>query len=184
MTPIRWTTAFRLAAIFLAAHAAFGLIAPGSKPRVLRKLTVNRIGTGQGTVAINQPYVLNDSTASVPEGSVVTLTATAPVGQAFRGWTGDCVGATQTCKVTMSADRTVNAQFEPAIKCGVDRDGDGHRPFGTATVYSLDLDCTDPGEAALTAPADDCVDTDGTIHPGAAEVVGDNIDQDCDGRPQ
>jgi hypothetical protein len=184
MTRIRPTTAFRLAAILLAAYAAFGLIAPGTKVRVLRKLTVNRIGSGQGTVAASQPYVLNGSTASLPEGSVVTLTATAPVGQAFRGWSGDCAGATLTCNVTMSADRTVNAQFEPAIKCGVDRDGDGHRPFGTATVYSLDQDCTDPGEAALTAPADDCVDTDGAIHPGAPEVVGDHIDQDCDGRAQ
>lgn len=149
----------------------------------LRTLTVNRIGTGQGAVTAGQPYALNGSKASVPEGSVVTLTATAPTGQAFRGWSGDCAGTTLTCTVAMSADRNVNAQFEPAIQCGVDRDGDGHRAFGTATVFSLDMDCTDLGEASLGAPGNDCVDTDANVHPGATEVVGDSIDQDCDGRP-
>ena len=59
--------------------------------------------------------------------------------------------------------------------CYVDADRDGH---GTpATVATADADCTDPGESLLT---DDCYDGDLATYPGAVEIVGDGIDQDCD----
>jgi hypothetical protein len=60
--------------------------------------------------------------------------------------------------------------------CYLDADGDG---FGsTATVVSTDTDCYDAGEARN---ADDCDDSDTDIYPGAPEIEGDGIDQDCDG---
>ena len=59
--------------------------------------------------------------------------------------------------------------------CYVDNDGDG---FGsTEVVASLDLDCTDPGEADDSA---DCDDTTADISPDAEEIPYDGIDQDCD----
>ena len=59
--------------------------------------------------------------------------------------------------------------------CYVDNDGDG---FGsTVVVASLDLDCTDDGEAANSA---DCDDTTIDISPDAPEIPYDGIDQDCD----
>lgn len=59
--------------------------------------------------------------------------------------------------------------------CYVDNDGDG---FGsTSVVASLDLDCTDAGEADNSA---DCDDNTTDISPGAVEIPYDGIDQDCD----
>jgi hypothetical protein len=47
-----------------------------------------------------------------PYGTSVTLTAEAAVGWAFWGWSGGtCTGFTPTCQVTMSADRSVTADF-------------------------------------------------------------------------
>lgn len=37
------------------------------------------------------------------------------------------------------------------------------------------------GITGTICPRDDCNDMDASIHPGAAEVCGDNVDQDCDG---
>ena len=59
--------------------------------------------------------------------------------------------------------------------CYVDNDGDG---FGSsAVVASVDLDCTDDGEADND---DDCDDTTIDISPDAPEIPYDGIDQDCD----
>lgn len=62
--------------------------------------------------------------------------------------------------------------------CYVDDDGDGART--SATTVSADEDCADAGEALATADID-CDDTDAAILPGATEVPGDEVDQDCDG---
>jgi hypothetical protein len=58
------------------------------------------------------------------------------------------------------------------------KDGDGDGVAGLATLVSTDADCADPGEYTS---ADDCNDASKTIRPGATGVVGDGIDQDCDG---
>ncbi len=66
-------------------------------------------------------------------------------------------------------------------QCYADVDNDGHRPFAVGTVMSVDLNCTDPGEATGADPADDCDDTNPERYGGKAEVVDDGIDQDCNG---
>jgi uncharacterized protein (TIGR03382 family) len=65
--------------------------------------------------------------------------------------------------------------------CVEDADDDGQTAPGAALVSSADRDCDDPGEATATDPATDCDDTDASVYAGAPEVVGDGIDQDCDG---
>ena len=63
-----------------------------------------------------------------------------------------------------------------AVTCYYDGDGDGYGWPGT--VVSADADCDDPAESW---EGTDCDDLLGSIYPGAPEVLGDGIDQDCDG---
>jgi hypothetical protein len=70
----------------------------------------------------------------------------------------------------------VDQDCDGAELCFVDADGDG---FGQGiTQPSADLACTGPGESSDFL---DCDDTDAAVAPGAAEVAGDEVDQDCDG---
>jgi hypothetical protein len=50
-------------------------------------------------------------TSAYFQGSEVELTATPGKGSAFGGWSGACSG-TGTCKVTMSAAKSVTAEFK------------------------------------------------------------------------
>jgi MYXO-CTERM domain-containing protein len=63
--------------------------------------------------------------------------------------------------------------------CYVDADGDGYRT--TEVVESIDDDCQDAGEATMDVPLVDCDDTRAGVNPGADEIEGDGVDQDCDG---
>ncbi len=72
----------------------------------------------------------------------------------------------------------VDSDCDAKETCFVDSDEDGART--TATVIGVDLLCsTADGEANLTA-ALDCADVDAAVHPGATELAGDAVDQDCD----
>src|SRR5207249_2176990 len=78
-------------------------------------LTVNKTGTGSGTVTSSPPGINCGATcsASYDDGTVVTLTATADAGSTVTGGSGcDAVSGT-TCTVTMNAARAVTASFLP-----------------------------------------------------------------------
>jgi endo-1,4-beta-xylanase len=75
-------------------------------------LTVNKTGTGSGTVTSSPAGISCGSTcsASFASGASVTLTAAAAAGSTFAGWSGPCSG-TAPCTVSMSAAQTVSASF-------------------------------------------------------------------------
>ena len=79
---------------------------------VLYSLSVNKAGTGGGTVSSSPSGIAcgNTCSASYTSGTVVTLTATPDGTSTFTGWTGACSG-TGTCSVTMSAGQTLTANF-------------------------------------------------------------------------
>ena len=63
--------------------------------------------------------------------------------------------------------------------CYQDLDSDG---WGSAVVVTDDnLDCDDASVAFTSSQTGDCNDGLASVNPGAAEVVGDGADQDCDG---
>ena len=75
-----------------------------------RRLTVNRVGDGSGTVT-SDPVGINcggDCTSNYFEGALVTLTALPGVKSYFASWGGDCDANGQ---VTMDDDKTCTANF-------------------------------------------------------------------------
>ena len=75
-------------------------------------LTVEKGGTGSGTVSSNPVGIDcgSECAATFEVCPRVTLTATADTDSTFAKWSGACTG-TSTCTVTMNRDRTVKATF-------------------------------------------------------------------------
>lgn len=84
-------------------------------PPSTNQLTVNKIGTGAGTVTSTPVGIScgNSCSVSFPTGSMVTLNAAADAGSIFVGWSGGC-GGTGSCSVVMNGDQTVTAEFAAA----------------------------------------------------------------------
>ena len=87
--------------------ATFTLIPPQ------HTLTVNRTGTGAGSVSSSPTGIDCGATCSAQfdDAKLVTLTAHADTGSTFGGWSGGGCSGTGTCKVTLNADTTVTASF-------------------------------------------------------------------------
>ena len=66
-------------------------------------LTTSTTGDGSGTITGGGTYYYGDP---------VTVTASPASGSLFKGFNGDCSG--QSCSLTMYADHSVSADFEPA----------------------------------------------------------------------
>lgn len=83
-------------------------------PPVRHRLGVNFAGGGSGSVSFAPAGSLSACTSSCSnsyvEGTSVNLTATPDANMTFAGWSGDCTGT--TCSVSMSAAKSVTANFE------------------------------------------------------------------------
>ena len=76
-------------------------------------LSVSKTGTGSGTVTSSPSGINCGSTcsASFSSGTSVTLTAAPVSGSTFTGWSGEGCSGTGTCSVSMTANRSVTAEF-------------------------------------------------------------------------
>jgi hypothetical protein len=105
------------------------------------KLTVSRAGTGSGTVT-SSPAGINCAptcSAEYDEGTEVTLSASPEPGSVFGGWSGSGCSGTGTCKVTMSAAKSVTATFTlEQHQLSVTKEGSG---TGTVTSSPAGIDC-------------------------------------------
>ncbi|HYC37951.1 MAG TPA: DUF4214 domain-containing protein [Usitatibacter sp.] len=126
---------------------------------VTRVLTVNKGGTGSGTVTgtAEPGTVINcggDCTETVPNGKAVTLAAVAAAGSTFAGWSGGGCTGTGNCVATLNAAATVTATFTanpaaPAVGLSVTSIGFGSQSMGTSSPAST-ITLTNAGNAVLT----------------------------------
>lgn len=83
-----------------------------------------------------------------------------------------CDGRDEDC------DGTADEEAVDALEWWSDPDGDG---YGQSDVTTTACDAP-AGFVAPTPAAEDCAGSDASAFPGAWEVCGDGVDQDCDGR--
>jgi hypothetical protein len=89
-------------------------------------LTVTLTGSGSGTISGGSAFTCTSGSCAeqITEPLTVTLTATATntstSANYFNGWGGSCQGSgySSTCQLTITADTTVGADFEPGSPLG------------------------------------------------------------------
>ncbi|HEV2991417.1 MAG TPA: LamG-like jellyroll fold domain-containing protein, partial [Candidatus Angelobacter sp.] len=94
--------------------------------------------SGNGTVTTN-PMGINCSgncSANFSSGTSVTLTATPSAGSVFAGWSGGGCSGTGSCTVTMNANTTINAAFNPAASVSISPATASVQPRQTVTLTS------------------------------------------------
>jgi MYXO-CTERM domain-containing protein len=114
------------------------------------------------------------------DASTQTEACEAPEGWIADGSDCDDDDATIHPGATEHTGDGVDSDCDGGELCYADSDGDGFTD-GSTTMWSSDADCDDDGEAPEGASTGDCDDDDDAIHPGAAEITGDDVDSDCDG---
>jgi len=99
------------------------------------QLSVEKLGTGAGTVAGNSIDCGNNCSVFLDSGTSVSLSATPAAGSIFSGWSGPCAG-TAGCSFTLDGNSTVSATFTQQWQLSVAKAGGG-----TGTVTGNGIDC-------------------------------------------
>jgi YVTN family beta-propeller protein len=127
-----------------------GTIPVGTAPLALGNfigpptLTVAEAGAGSGQVTsspanINCSASSHECAAMFPNGTQVTLTASASAGSSFSGWSGGGCSGTGTCVVNPTADTTVTATFDLPVTLTVAETGGG---AGQVTSSPSGINCS------------------------------------------
>ena len=108
-------------------------------------------------------------------------------------WIAAVTSATSDDYLNSAADGSVAIEFTDSKRLHLYLADNGSQAAGTTyrvtVCFAGEAQCaeTDVTTTAIDADSDgfpvvvDCDDDDDTIHPGATETIGDNVDQDCDG---
>jgi hypothetical protein len=130
-------------------------------------LTLSETGAGTVTSADGAIDCVDGSggcSASYPNGTAVSLTATPAAGYTFAGWSG-CSGG-NPCSVSLSSNQSVTATFTgapPNYTLTVDDNGSG-----TVTSTDGQIDCTNgSGSCSATYPAGTSVSLNATPPSGS-----------------
>ena len=153
-----------------------------SSEPVTRTLSVTTSGDGDGVVSSSDEGINCDSTIGDPEltdcsevygaGTEVTLTATSNEGSVFVQWTGCDSTEGNTCFVTMDADRTVDAQFDPesseetadlSVAKSDTASGFGPDPVSSGGVVAYQVSVTNDGPDDATGVTAVDTGTNGTV---------------------
>jgi phospholipase C len=104
-------------------------------------LSVVTNGSGSGTVTSSPAGISCPATcsASFPQNTAITLTATPTTGDYFGGWSGAGCSGTGTCGLTLSTSATVTASFTTGNALTVTTAGTG---TGTVTSSPAGINCT------------------------------------------
>lgn len=114
----------------------------------VKSLTVNKSGSGAGSVTGSGISCGNDCTENYTPGTQVILSAAPSAESLFSGWQGACSG-TGTCMLTMSADKTVTAVFtrkpltisaSAAPGGRISPSGSVNVPYGTNAAFTFTPD--------------------------------------------
>ncbi len=101
-------------------------------------LTVTKTGDGTVTGAPAGIDCGATCSATLADGTTVTLTATAAPGSRFAGWSGACAGTAGTCQVDVIAATNVTAAFVRTAALTVAKAGSG---AGTVKSAPAGIDC-------------------------------------------
>lgn len=98
-------------------------------------LTVQKLGTGTGTVSGNGIDCGGTCSSVLDQGTSIALSATPDAGSRFAGWSGACTG-TADCSFSLQGSSTVSAEFTKQWLLSVVTAG-----AGTGTVSGNGIDC-------------------------------------------
>lgn len=125
------------------------------------EVTLRTIGSGSGDItSVDQRAACGSQcTAYYPEGAEVTLRATPDGASFFAGWSGSACEGTDTCKIIIYRDTTVNAAFADTSASDslllLDRDGHAISIIDTTTEAVTTLASGQSLSAFVAVPSGD-----------------------------
>jgi hypothetical protein len=124
------------------------LPSPGTSIVLAYTLAVSKTGAGTGTVTSSPAGIACGATCAYgfAAGTAVTLSAVADATASFAGWSGEGCSGIGTCQVTMSAARSVQAQF-------IVKTATGFVPVTPCRLIDTRLDSGPSAGAPILAPS-------------------------------